>query len=119
VTRTEEPYRETAAPIYLDCNATTPLEPEVAEVVRRYMEQDFGNSANPVHDYGIISRMAVERARGDVATLVTARSDEAVLPAGLQRRTIWHCLVLQPMGRQPVDATSFLHILNTGRYLNR
>ena len=31
-------------PIYLDCNATTPIEPEVADLVSRYMLNDYGNS---------------------------------------------------------------------------
>ena len=50
--------------VYLDCNATTPLEPSVSEVVRRFMERDYGNPASPVHDFGTFARLAVEKARG-------------------------------------------------------
>ncbi|MEI6306611.1 MAG: aminotransferase class V-fold PLP-dependent enzyme, partial [Deltaproteobacteria bacterium] len=68
--------------IYLDCNATTPLEPAVAEVVRRFLEHDYGNPASPIHDFGTFARMAVEKARGDVAGLLAARRDEVLFTSG-------------------------------------
>lgn len=68
--------------VYLDCNATTPLEPAVAEVVRRFMEIDYGNPASPVHDFGAFARMAVEKARGEVAGVVAARRDEVIFTSG-------------------------------------
>lgn len=68
--------------VYLDCNATTPLEPAVLAVVARFMERDFGNAASPIHDYGVFARMAVEHARGQVAEVVGARRDEVVFTSG-------------------------------------
>lgn len=68
--------------IYLDCNATTPVEPSVAEVVRRFLEKDYGNAASPIHDYGMFAHAAVEHARGLVAGLVDARRDEVIFTSG-------------------------------------
>lgn len=68
--------------IYLDCNATTPLESEVQTLVARFLERDFGNAASPIHDYGVFARMAVEQARRQIATVVAARPDEVIITSG-------------------------------------
>lgn len=68
--------------IYLDCNATAPVEPSVASVVVRFLEKDYGNAASPIHDYGVFALAAVEHARGQVAEVVSARRDEVVFTSG-------------------------------------
>lgn len=68
--------------IYLDCNATTPVEPSVASVVMRFLEKDFGNAASPIHDYGVFALAAVEHARGQIAEVVKARRDEVIITSG-------------------------------------
>ena len=68
--------------VYLDCNATTPVEPSVATITMRFLERDFGNAASPIHDYGVFARMAVEHARGQVAEVVSARRDEVLFTSG-------------------------------------
>lgn len=68
--------------IYLDCNATTPVEPSVASVVMRFLEKDFGNAASPIHDYGVFALAAVEHARGQVAEVVKTRRDEVIFTSG-------------------------------------
>lgn len=68
--------------IYLDCNATTPVEPSVASVVMRFLEKDFGNAASPIHDYGVFALVAVEHARGQVSEVVKARRDEVIFTSG-------------------------------------
>jgi len=68
--------------IYLDCNATTPVEPSVAALVLRFLEKDFGNAASPIHDYGVFALAAVEHARGQVAEVVRARRDEVIFTSG-------------------------------------
>lgn len=68
--------------IYLDCNATTPVDPSVASVVMRFLEKDFGNAASPIHDYGVFALAAVEHARGQVAEVVKARRDEVIFTSG-------------------------------------
>ena len=39
--------------VYLDCNATTPMEPEVLEIVIRYMRDEYGNSGSRTHGFGV------------------------------------------------------------------
>lgn len=68
--------------VYLDCNATTPLEPAVMAVVTRFMERDYGNAASPIHDFGVFARLAVEHARGQVAEVAAARRDEVIFTSG-------------------------------------
>lgn len=68
--------------IYLDCNATTPVEPSATSIVMRFMEKDFGNAASPIHDYGAFALAAVEHARGQVAEVVKARRDEVIFTSG-------------------------------------
>ena len=53
--------------IYLDCNATTPIEPRVQEEVRRYMTIEFGNAGSRTHGFGTRAKEAVQRARDQVA----------------------------------------------------
>jgi cysteine desulfurase len=67
--------------IYLDYNATTPVAPEAARVLSRYLEEDFGN---PGSDYALGRRAkeAVERARGQVAALLGCRPEEIVFTGG-------------------------------------
>lgn len=68
--------------VYLDCNATTPVEPSVAALVMRFLEKDFGNPASPIHDYGLFARAAVEHARMLVGKVVEARPDEVIFTSG-------------------------------------
>lgn len=64
-------------PVYLDYNATTPVAPEVATVIRPWLEKQFGNPSSS-HVYGQRAKEAVERARGEVAGLIGARAEEIV-----------------------------------------
>src|ERR1700678_2214057 len=67
--------------IYLDNNATTPVLPEVFEVMRPYFGEHFGN-ASSIHHHGQETRAAVERARDSVAALLGCRSAEVVFTSG-------------------------------------
>lgn len=69
-------------PIYLDCNATTPIEPRAAEVAREYLEEEFGNSGSRTHEYGAKAKSAVARARSAVAELLGADDDEVIFTSG-------------------------------------
>ena len=69
-------------PIYLDCNATTPLEPKVCDIVRHYFEQDFGNAASRTHTWGNTAKQAVQKAREQVAEVVSAKTDEVIFTSG-------------------------------------
>jgi cysteine desulfurase len=69
------------ARIYLDNNATTPVAPEVADAMRPYLAEDFGN-ASSVHWLGQRAREAVEKARELVASLISAPPAEIVFTSG-------------------------------------
>lgn len=68
-------------PIYLDYNATTPLDPLVADAMRPYLDEHFGNPSSG-HWYGAQTREAVTRARAQVADLLGAHPGEIVLTSG-------------------------------------
>src|SRR5438477_12864613 len=67
--------------VYMDNNATSPLLPEVLEVMRPYFIEEFGNAVS-IHHHGQDTRAAVERARESVATLVGSRPSEIVFTSG-------------------------------------
>ena len=67
--------------VYFDNNATTPLAPEVFEVMRPYMLEDFGN-ASSIHWFGQRAKAGVEKAREQVARLLNARNTEIVFTSG-------------------------------------
>src|SRR5262245_8539800 len=72
---------EAMTPIYLDHNATTPIEPAVVEAMLPYLREHFGNPSSQ-HVYGDRGREAVARARGYVAGLIAAQPDEIVFTSG-------------------------------------
>src|SRR3954466_8140770 len=69
------------APIYLDYNATTPIDPAVRAAILPYLGEQFGNPSS-AHAYGQAAHAAVEHARSQVAALLGARPDEIVFAAG-------------------------------------
>jgi cysteine desulfurase len=68
-------------PIYLDYNATTPIDPEVAEAMRPYLFEHFGNPSSS-HWYGIQTKKAVDESRRQVADLLNCKPDEIVFTSG-------------------------------------
>ncbi len=68
-------------PIYLDYNATTPLDPAVIEAMLPHLRQGFGNPSSS-HAYGKAAHDAVARGRQQVADLLGARPDEIVFTGG-------------------------------------
>jgi cysteine desulfurase len=68
----------TGSPVYLDHNATTPVRPEVAEIINHHLGAAFGNP-NSIHRFGRETRGAVEGARGHAAALIGARSPEEII----------------------------------------
>ena len=69
-------------PIYLDNAATTPLEPAVFEVMKRYFLDDFGNAGSRTHGYGAAAAAAVEEARREVGLVVDASPEEVIFTSG-------------------------------------
>ncbi|MEE8557577.1 MAG: aminotransferase class V-fold PLP-dependent enzyme [Myxococcota bacterium] len=69
-------------PINLDAHATTPCDPRVVEAQHPYFTEEFGNPASRTHAYGWGAERAVERARGQIARLIGARSREVLFTSG-------------------------------------
>jgi cysteine desulfurase len=67
--------------VYLDFNATTPVEPAVLDAMLPYFSAEFGNAAS-IHTPGQRARAAVETAREQVAALIGARPQEIVFTSG-------------------------------------
>ena len=68
-------------PIYLDYNATTPIAKEVADAMRPYLDEFFGNPSS-VHSYGVKTKLAVEKARRQLAALIGCEPAEIVFTSG-------------------------------------
>lgn len=70
------------SPIYLDCNATTPLEPEVRAKMLEYFDVEYGNAGSRTHEFGARARQATEKARRSVAAIVGAQSEDVIFTSG-------------------------------------
>ncbi len=67
--------------IYLDYNATTPLDPRVLEAMMPYMKDGFGNPSS-IHSYGRTGKAALDRAREQVSSFIGASPREIVFTGG-------------------------------------
>lgn len=67
--------------IYLDYNATTPVDREVAETLQPFLKELFGNPSSS-HRFGAEARRAVENGRRQVAALINCRPDEVIFTSG-------------------------------------
>jgi cysteine desulfurase len=68
-------------PIYLDYNATTPIDPRVGEAMLPYINEHFGNPSSG-HIFGITARKAVENARHQIADMLGCQIDELIFTSG-------------------------------------
>ena len=68
--------------VYLDCNATTPMEPSVQTTILRFMAEEFGNSGSRTHEYGNRAKVAVQKARDQVAKAIGAEREEVIFTSG-------------------------------------
>ena len=69
-------------PIYLDNQATTPVDPRVLDAMLPYFRQAFGNPHSVTHEFGWAAESAVETARAQVAGVIGARTGEIVFTSG-------------------------------------
>lgn len=68
-------------PVYLDYNATTPVGREVAEAMKPFLEDYFGNPSS-MHSYGTRTKLAVEEARRQVAGMLNCEASEIIFTSG-------------------------------------
>ncbi|MFZ4641079.1 MAG: cysteine desulfurase family protein [Nodosilinea sp.] len=69
-------------PIYLDCQATTPVDPRVLEAMLPWLGQHFGNPASTTHTYGWTAAAAVKKARANLAAAINASPEEIIFTSG-------------------------------------
>ncbi len=110
--------------VYFDHNATTPVDPAVAEVVTRALLEDFGN-ASSVHYFGQRAKGLLDEARSAVADLLHAEASEVVFTSGGTEADNFAIRgvaeALEPTGRRHLIASAIEHeaVLNTFKALTR
>ncbi len=75
-------------PIYLDYNATTPIDREVAEAMKPFLDQLFGNPSS-AHVFGAQTRRGIEQARQQLAGLLNCYPDEVIFTSGGTESNNW------------------------------
>ncbi|MCA9435499.1 MAG: aminotransferase class V-fold PLP-dependent enzyme, partial [Candidatus Omnitrophica bacterium] len=112
-------------PIYLDCQATTPVDPRVLEEMTPTFTEAFGNAASKHHRYGWEASKLVETARARIAGLIGCSSKEILFTSGA---TEANNLALrgvlaqgQPSGRTHLVVSAIEHpaVLDTAKMLAR
>jgi cysteine desulfurase len=123
--------RPNRLPIYLDNQATTPIDPRVLEAMLPYFTEHFGNPHSESHVYGRNAAAAIETARADLARLVNADPREIVFTSGateannLALKGVAHfARAHPPAGQQPRDqiitlATEHKCVLESAAALER
>jgi cysteine desulfurase len=111
--------------VYLDCAATTPIDPRVRDIVVEFLDQEFGNAGSRTHGFGRRARSAVEHARDQVARVVESSRGDVVFTSGATESDNLAILGLaahgQAVGRTHIVSTAIEHhaVLDPLAYLKR
>ena len=95
--------------IYLDCNATTPIEPRVREEMLHYFDVEYGNAGSRTHEYGHRAKTGVQLARTKVAAVVDCEPHEVIFTSGATESNNIAILGLAAHGM----ATGHRHIISS------
>jgi cysteine desulfurase len=76
-------------PIYLDYNSTTPVDPQVFSAMEPYFKTHFGNPASFAHQWGWAAQKAVDKARGQISSLIGAKPLEITFTGGATESNNW------------------------------
>ena len=68
-------------PVYLDYNATTPIDPRVADAMLPYLYEKFGNPSSS-HAFGAEAKLGVEKARREIADMLGCKAEEVIFTSG-------------------------------------
>ncbi len=96
-------------PIYLDCNATTPLDPEVEAVLLHFLREEYGNAGSRTHEFGNRAKQAVQHARDQVAAVAKCQREEVIFTSGATESNNLALLGL----REYAEKTGRRHIVST------
>jgi len=101
------------SPVYLDCNATAPIEPAVHKAVSRWFGEEIGNAGSRTHEYGLRAKRAVNGAREEIAAVVRAPADEVIFTSGATESNNISILGLadhgEKLGRKHIVSTAVEH----------
>ena len=109
--------------IYLDYNASAPIDPRVLDVMIDAYQNHFGNADSRTHDFGDGARAITEDARGKVASLLGVKKDEVFFTSGATESNNIAILGLRKYGeetnRKHIITSSIEHkaVLNAAKYL--
>lgn len=111
-------------PVYLDCHATTPVDPRVLEVMMSSLTFEFGNAASQSHVFGWKAQERVENARSQLARLIQCEPDEIIFTSGATESNNLAikgvCEIYQEKGRHIISqVTEHKSVLDTLKYLEK
>ena len=106
-------HNQQSCPVYLDCCASTPIEPRVRDVVIEWFKNHTGNAGSRTHEYGLYAKKAIENARRQVAAVVDATEDEVLFTSGATESNNLAILGLEAYGakeqKRHIIATQIEH----------
>ena len=96
-------------PVYLDCNATAPLDPAARDELLHWTCDEIGNAGSRTHEFGLRAKRAVQRSRQQVAAIVDAEPDEVIFTSGATESNNIAILGLAPFG----ESSGKRHLVTT------